>query len=451
MVTPTTAVMRSVRAGDRQRRGRGLTSLARFLFGILLFFPTFASAHDIPRDTIITSFVKVYEREVHFVVRVPLDLLADAQFPTTGSVIDREASGPATERALSGIVGMIAIWENDALLAPSQKIAQLSLPSDNSFAAYDTAVAHVHEQLAGDVEIYSGQGSLDAHFVYPISSPTAAFSIQMQLGSDLTKIVRLTTRYLPLAGESRAMIITSATGRVPLNPTFFQAAQTFVAAGFEHILTGIDHLLFLLCLIAPLRKVRALLIVVTAFTLGHSLTLIGSAFNLGPSGPWFPPFVETAIAVSILYTAIENAVGAGLRWRWAIAGVFGLVHGFGFSYALKEYLQFSGSHLLVSLFSFNLGIEIGQIAMLIVFLGALTAVLRGALGGRAGIILLSLLTGHVAWDWMIERGDILWQTEWPRWDVQVGFVWVAWMAGAVLIVATALRLYRKRAAQDGAA
>ena len=69
--------------------------------------------------------------------------------------------------------------------------------------------------------------------------------------------------------------------------------------GVEHILSGIDHLLFLLCLIIPFRKIRGLIPVITAFTLGHSVTLLGSAFNLAPSGAWFPPFVETAIAASI--------------------------------------------------------------------------------------------------------------------------------------------------------
>ena len=69
----------------------------------------------------------------------------------------------------------------------------------------------------------------------------------------------------------------------------------------EHILTGVDHMLFLLCLIIPLRGWRQILAIVTTFTVAHSFTLIGSAFQLAPGGAWFPPFVETTIAASIVY------------------------------------------------------------------------------------------------------------------------------------------------------
>lgn len=421
--------------------------LSRILFVALLSLSVPCNAHDIPRDTLISSFVKVSEREIHFVVRVPLELLSFAQIPTNGPVIDLAASGAAIERALDGTAEMISLWENGVKLAPLRRAAKLSLPSDGSFAEYESAVAHVESSPEDGTEIYAGQGYLDARFTYPSASPNGVFSVQLHLTSDLTKIIKLTTRFLPPSGESRAMLVTADLGRVALNPTFVQAMRSFVTLGIEHMLTGIDHILFVLCLMVPLRHLRQLIIVVTAFTLGHSLTLIGAAFGIGPSGAWFPPFVETAIAASILYTAIENAVGASVRWRWAVAGIFGMVHGFGFSYALTEYLQFSGSHLLTSLFAFNLGIELGQIAVLIVFLGVLGLVLRGPLAGRAGIILLSLFIGHTAWDWMIERGDILWRTEWPRWAENMGLSWTAMVAGVALIIAAG---YAMRRAQRNA-
>jgi hypothetical protein len=86
-------------------------------------------------------------------------------------------------------------------------------------------------------------------------------------------------------------------------------------------------------------------------TWGHSVTLIGTAYNLAPIGTWFPPFIEAAIAASIFYMAIENIIGANVNQRWIITGLFGLVHGFGFADVLKEQLQFAGSNLLVSLLS----------------------------------------------------------------------------------------------------
>ena len=81
---------------------------------------------------------------------------------------------------------------------------------------------------------------------------------------------------------------------------------------------------------------------------------------------WFPPLIETLIAASIVYMAIENITGAHLQRRWVVTFAFGLVHGFGFSFALRESLQFAGSHLLTSLLAFNVGVELGQLLVLVV-------------------------------------------------------------------------------------
>ena len=83
-----------------------------------------------------------------------------------------------------------------------------------------------------------------------------------------------------------------------------------------------------------------------------------------PNFLWFPPLIETLIAASIVYMAFENIVGSQWQKRWIIAFAFGLVHGFGFSFALSETLQFAGSHLLTSLLAFNLGVEIGQLLII---------------------------------------------------------------------------------------
>jgi hypothetical protein len=180
--------------------------------------------------------------------------------------------------------------------------------------------------------------------------------------------------------------------------------------------------------------------VITAFTVGHSITLIGIAYNIAPVGAWFPPFIETAIAVSIVYMALENIVGANLRRRWIIAGLFGLVHGFGFADILREQLQFAGSYLLVSLFSFNVGIEIGQLAVLCVFVPALALLFRGAMAGRMGIIVVSAIVAHTAWHWMIDRADVLWQTPWPQLTLQGLRILARWIVAIAIAVGAARSL-----------
>src|SRR5207249_10286901 len=161
-----------------------------------------------------------------------------------------------------------------------------------------------------------------------------------------------------------------------------------------------------------------------------------SAFNFGPDALWFPPLIETLIAVSILYMALENIVGSKFGRRWVITFGFGLVHGFGFSFALRQTLQFAGSHLLTSLLSFNLGVELGQLLVLILFIPALEILFRFAVAERIGTIILSTIVAHTAWHWMTDRFDRLrqFQFAWPALTASLMLSVVRWLMGAVIIV-----------------
>lgn len=408
---------------------------------LLLLGCSLAAAHDLPANTIMNAFVKIEPQQAHLVVRIPLDLLRGFSFPLKGDQYDLAASGPETQQALAVLADGFILLENGVLLKPSGSSGRLSPPSDHSFQDYDTAVRLTAEPPNSTMGIANGLGFFDAHFVYPISSPKSVFKIQTQVAADLGSVTKLTVRYLPLGESSRAMMIPGGSGPVALNPAWYHAASGFVVLGIEHILSGIDHLLFLFCLIIPFRRMRGLISVITAFTLAHSVTLFASAFHLAPKGAWFPPFVETAIACSIVYMALENIVGADLRRRWLITGMFGLVHGFGFSYALGQSLQFAGSHLLVSLFSFNVGIEIGQLCVLAVMLPAL-ALFRRLIPERMGVIILSALVAHTGWHWMTERWQVLRQAEWPRLDA-AGLISLARWAAVLLLAFGAARLLVK--------
>jgi hypothetical protein len=420
---------------------KGWTAWAAASLLSMAFVSTQVASHDLPTNTMMNGFVKVEPKQAHLVVRVPLDLLRAVSFPLKGSQYDLPAAAPEMQSALRALAEGLPLSENGVRLAPSSLSGRLSLPSDRSFADYDRAVDTADQPTDPNTAIYYAQGFLDAHFIYPISSPESVFKIQTLVAADLGSITRLGVRYLPLGEPSRAMMITGGSGPVALNPAWYRAAGSFVVLGIEHILSGIDHLLFLLCLIIPIRRVRTLVAVITAFTLAHSVTLIGSAYQLAPRGAWFPPFVETAIACSIVYMALENIVGADLRRRWLITGMFGLVHGFGFSYALGQQLQFAGSHLLVSLLSFNVGIEIGQLFVLALMLPAL-ALFRRVVPERMGVIILSAIVAHTGWHWMTERWEVLRQAEWPRLDA-AGVVTLARWVAALLLAFAAARLLAK--------
>jgi hydrogenase/urease accessory protein HupE len=142
---------------------------------------------------------------------------------------------------------------------------------------------------------------------------------------------------------------------------WFDRAVAFFALGVEHLLTGYDHILFLLAVIIAMT-LRETIKAITAFTIAHSLTMALAFFGL-VSLP--TAVVEPLIALTIVYVAFENVFAASTRWRWLLTFVFGLVHGLGFVGVLKE-ITVSRSELVLSLVSFNIGIEFGQLLVVVI-------------------------------------------------------------------------------------
>jgi hypothetical protein len=404
---------------------------ARFGALVLTLFllPLGARAHDIPIDVLAQLFAKPDGQHLNLLVRVPLKAMRDVEFPEADAgYLDLARVDPYLREASTlWISDAIEIYEGDARLPKPRVVqARLSLESDKSFASYEDALAHVTgARLSNDTKVFWNQPMLDVLFEYPIDSDRSRFSIHPGLGRLAERVV-IVLRFLPPGGAVRAFEFIGDPGLVRLDPQWYQAAFRFVDLGFFHILDGTDHLLFLFCLVIPFRRFRVLIPVVTAFTVAHSFTLIASAYNLGPNSLWFPPLIETLIAISIVYMALENIVGVtSVQHRWMVAFGFGLVHGFGFSFALRQTLQFAGSHLLTSLLSFNVGVELGQLLMLILFIPALDLLFRFVVAERMGTIILSALVAHTAWHWMIDRASVLrqYRFQWP-------VLTAAWMASA---------------------
>jgi hypothetical protein len=196
---------------------------------------------------------------------------------------------------------------------------------------------------------------------------------------------------------------------LPARASALGVARQYVRLGVEHILTGYDHLLFLLLLVLTLRRVRAVLLAETAFTLSHSLSFTATALG------WVrvsPIAAEACIALSLVLVAMDverRGRRRGLRSRWAVAGlpfVFGLVHGLGFAGGLHE-IGLPDRDVAAALVSFGGGVEIGQVAFLAVVLLAVHYARRmrswsrvALAGGYAG--------GAVASWWLVERVVALW-------------------------------------------
>ena len=400
-------------------------------------FSSSARAHEIPNDVTVQAFLKPSGDRAHLLVRVPLKAMRDIVFPEKGTgYLDLERTAPLLpDASILWISDFIELYEGNTRLPKPRVVAtQISLESDRSFADYDTALVHVTgPPLPPDTTVVWNQVMLDVLFDYPIQSDRSEFSIHPGL-ARLGLRVATVLRFMPPSGVVRAFEYDGDPGLVRLDPRWYQAALRFVNLGFFHILDGTDHLLFLFCLVIPFRRFGALIPIVTSFTVAHSITLIASAYNFAPDALWFPPLIETLIAMSIVYMALENIAGtSNVHRRWMITFGFGLVHGFGFSFILRQTMQFAGSHMLTSLLSFNVGVELGQLLVLVLLIPLLEVLFRYVVAERMGTINLSALVAHTGWHWMIDRGSTLSQFRF-QWPVITAALLVTLMRGLMVIV-----------------
>lgn len=428
---------------------------------LAIAFAPRATAHEIPNDITIQAFLKPEGHRLRLLVRIPLTAMRDFNFPEKGRdpYLDSNRTGAMLpDAATLWVSDFIEVYEGDTKLGkPTVTATQLSLLSDRSFASYEQALAHVTGPgLPEETNVVWNQTMLDAIFEYPIQSDQSRFSVNPDGWWRLGLRVLTVFRFVAPNGAVRAFEFLEAPGLVRMDPRWYQAALNFVHLGFLHILEGTDHLLFLFCLVIPFRRFRSLIPIVTSFTVAHSITLIASAYNLAPDALWFPPLIETLIAASIVYMALENIVGAStVHRRWMITFGFGLVHGFGFSFALRQTLQFAGSHMLTSLLSFNVGVELGQLLVLVLLIPMLEGLFRFVVAERMGTIILSALVAHTGWHWMIDRGEVLsrFHFQWPVIDAAFLASLLRWLmaivalAGLVWLVSVLGRLRAARNAE----
>jgi hydrogenase/urease accessory protein HupE len=200
---------------------------------------------------------------------------------------------------------------------------------------------------------------------------------------------------------------------VTASPGRWEVVQTYTLLGIEHILTGIDHLLFVLALVILVKGTRRLLWTVTAFTIAHSITL--ALATLGVINVPGPP-VEATIALSIVFVASEiiaqarGREGLAARKPWLVAFSFGLLHGLGFAGALAE-VGLPQNAIPLALLFFNVGVEIGQllfIAGVLAFAHLAKRVAGGWVQPAAVSVAAAYAIGGIASYWTIERISSFW-------------------------------------------
>ena len=426
-------------------RGAAALALALTLQAVLI-------AHDIPDEIAVQTYVRPQQHQLQVLLRVPLLAIADANLPKDGTgYLAMPYVDAALREAANQISNGIVFLEGDERLTRYEMAnARISLSSDRSFDAYDGAIARVRgAKLPDTTQVYYNQGFLDLELHYPIRNENSPFSMRVLFGRGLANRTATYINFIRPDGGVRAFRIHDDTPLVHLDPKAHQAGWVFLKAGFYRFLDGLDHLLFVIVLALPFRRVRDLVAPFVAFAIGHSITLTFAAFGLAQMDTWFAPTVGALVAFSLVYVSIENGVGrpqsAYLRHRWIVGLVFGLFHGLGFAIALQETLQFAGSHPIAALVAYNVGLELGTLIILAIVLPSANMIFSSAFAERAGIIVASVLIGHAGWHWMTERLTVARLSSWPLMDLNLLLAVVRWLlamtvvAGGVWFIAGLLK------------
>lgn len=305
---------------------------------LALVVPALAFGHEIGVSrsewAVVPGEARVVSAELAFARGEVLGLAPKAD--ADGDGLLTEAELPAARPAVETLAGGLKVSQGDATCAVT--IASLALTEADGLAA------HLRATCPADVQTVE----IRADFVEGLAPGHRHLAVQPGAPGPLV---------LHRGSRSATLSLASTAAPAPFD------AAGMVTLGVEHIVTGYDHLVFLLGLLLIGGRLRTLLGIVTAFTVAHSLTL-----GLAATGVLTPPpaLVEAAIAGSILYVGLENLIVREPRHRWRLTFAFGLVHGFGFAGVLAEIgLK---DHLVPTLLTFNLGVEMGQLAILAVAL-----------------------------------------------------------------------------------
>jgi hypothetical protein len=311
----------------------------------------------------------------------------------------------------------------------------LALPADAAPDPHQIAAgsARIAEHVAAWAAVAADGAPCPAAAARAASDPGDARFVDIHWEATCPHVIRTLTldfgALFALDPTQSVMLRLTAPDAVPLD-TIIGAAQSpftvtlgeaggllsFVRHGIEHILYGYDHVAFVLALLLVVilargprgweprhlgSALRATAAIVTSFTVAHSLTLI--AASLG----WLAlpsRLVESLIAVSIVYTAIENIVRPDVRWRFALTFAFGLMHGLGFAGVLAELLP--PDDVVVPLLAFNAGVELGQLSIVVVTLPLLALLCRAVSAQRYRRVVMPIASGAIAVLgalWLVER------------------------------------------------
>ena len=385
-----------ITGSPRQRGIAALVLFAVLILGAMTTLPGWAWGHFLLNLNVRIIHVEHLEDGLRVYLRLPMPyLVADrlgpvglnglpepAPYTTNRMEADRLVhflDAEALRADPLGLGQLVAdghrfMVEGEVLVAEVEQVRAYPGPDQPSFASINDAKAsfngpvypaHFSIAYVGDtvVDVILRYGKLDSIYDYAVSS-----TLDPGLpGQDQT--ANLLLDHSP--GETKVFRAQGLLKQpIEVSRSSLAAAVTFVTEGIGHIMGGWDHVLFVICLVLGAVRLSSLLWRATGFTIGHSVTLIAGFLGYVPSGAWFIPAVEMGIALSIIYAALIAVTERGGAARsetmmFAVTTAIGLLHGLGFSFVLQEILRVDAPDLWQSLLAFNLGVELGQVIIIL--------------------------------------------------------------------------------------
>lgn len=373
--------------------------LKNFAFGILfvsvfLSLALSASAHFLLNLNVRISHVEHSEDGLRIYMRTPMPyLVADKVGEQGGGALPDAA--PFTTNAMSdgqlvhfvdlqavmsdpiGLgqfaeSGLHLLVDNRRLRGTVEAVRLHRVGNEPGFATLAEARQAMGTETPLMPPLYVGDTIVDLVLSYETVGPVQLYSIANVLDPGLPDQDQTANLILDYATDTPQIFRSRGlmSDPVEVRQEGYGGFRSFVWEGIRHILEGLDHVLFVVCLVIGAQTLRALLLRATGFTVGHSVTLSLGFFGFVPSGAWFVPAVETGIALSIIFAAAAAFMSFKDHARSEVTMVLlttliGLLHGLGFSFVLHKILQVTSPNIWQSLLAFNIGVELGQVAIIL--------------------------------------------------------------------------------------
>jgi hypothetical protein len=367
-----------------------------------------AANRPIPEVVNLTVFARQEDRQLELLVRVPLAAVKEVQFPTRPDGdslqldLTRSMLPGAARYWIAPTLNLLA--DGTLLGRPEVAATRISISADQSFDAYESAIARLNgPELPDETTAFWRQVWFDMRLLYDLPTPTSAVAIEPLVS---TLGVHVSTNLTIVGGDTptRTLTFDGDPGLIYLAPRWIDATRQFFVRGLRSIVTNADVLLLLCCLALPFRRVRTFVPVIAAFAGALVLGLILVLAGLTPDRVWTQPLVDVLAGTVILLAALANVAGRVTPRRRALFALgAGCIFGLMAAADLRQQIQFSGAHVLAGEMAFPAGAVVATAGVAALLVPVVSFLFSFARVESLERIIVSALAADTAWGWIDER------------------------------------------------